>query len=52
VTGVSIEVDGGRSSAMPRRNILPALQAMKPGLTTYDKSTYGEAAIKTMDVGL
>ncbi len=52
VTGVSIEVDGGRSSAIPRRNILPALQAMKPGLDHYDKSTYGDAAIKTMDVGL
>jgi len=52
VTGVSIEVDGGRSSAIPRRNILPALQAMKPGLGHYDKSAYGEAAIKTMDVGL
>ncbi|HEX8961221.1 MAG TPA: SDR family oxidoreductase [Geobacteraceae bacterium] len=52
VTGVSIEVDGGRSSAIPRRNILPALQAMKKGLDHYDKSAYGEAAIKTMDVGL
>ncbi len=52
VTGVDIAVDGGRSSAIPRRSILPALQAMKPGLATYDKAAYGEEAIKQMDVGL
>lgn len=52
VTGVDIAVDGGRTSAIPRRTILPALQAMKPGLATYDKGAYGEEAIRQMDVGL
>lgn len=52
VTGVDIAVDGGRTSAIPRRNLLPALQAMKPGLTTFDKGAYGDEAIKQMDVGL
>jgi len=52
LTGESISVDGGRSSAIPRRIILPAVKLMKQGLGTYDKKDYGENAIKTMDVGL
>jgi hypothetical protein len=28
------------------------LQAMKPGVSTYDKKAYGDENIKAMDVGL
>ena len=52
LTGVEIAVDGGRMSAMPRRNILPGLQLMKPGLAHYEKDKYGEDQIKQMDVNL
>lgn len=52
LTGECINVDGGRSSAIPRRLILPGVKLMKQGLSTYDKKDYGESAIKTMDVGL
>jgi 3-oxoacyl-[acyl-carrier protein] reductase len=52
LTGVDIAVDGGRMSAIPRRNILPALQAMKPGLGQFDKDAYGAEQIKQMDVGI
>lgn len=52
ITAQEIVVDGGRSSAIPRRNVLPVLQAMKPGVSTYDKETYGDENIKTMDVGI
>ena len=52
LTGVELPVDGGRMSAVPRRNILPALQAMKPGLGQFSKSEYGPDEIDEMDVGL
>jgi NAD(P)-dependent dehydrogenase (short-subunit alcohol dehydrogenase family) len=52
LTGVEIPVDGGRMSAMPRRNILPALQAMKSGLGHFDKDAYGSEQVEEMDVGL
>ncbi len=52
LTGVNIPVDGGRMSAVPRRSLLPALQAMKPGLGLFDKKDYGEDEIEEMDVGL
>jgi 3-oxoacyl-[acyl-carrier protein] reductase len=52
LTGVEIPVDGGRMSAVPRRNILPALRAMKPGVGRFDKEDYGSDQIEEMDVGL
>jgi 3-oxoacyl-[acyl-carrier protein] reductase len=52
LTGVEIPVDGGRMSAVPRRNILPALHAMKPGVGQFDKDDYGSDQIDEMDVGL
>jgi 3-oxoacyl-[acyl-carrier protein] reductase len=52
ITAQDIVVDGGRSSAIPRRNLLPVLQAMKAGVSTYDKKAYGEDNIKQMDAGL
>ena len=53
LTGVSIAVDGGRSSAVPRRGgIADVITAMKPKLTRYDKADYGEENIADMDVGL
>jgi 3-oxoacyl-[acyl-carrier protein] reductase len=52
LTGVELPVDGGRTSAVPRRNILPALQAMKPGLEQFAKADYGAEQIEEMDVGL
>jgi NAD(P)-dependent dehydrogenase (short-subunit alcohol dehydrogenase family) len=52
LTGVEIPVDGGRMSAIPRRNILPALHAMKPGLDQFPKGDYGSEQIDEMDVGL
>ncbi len=52
LTGIEIPVDGGRMSAMPRRNILPMIQKMKPGKSTYDKDGYGKTEIKDMDVGI
>ncbi len=52
VTGVEIPVDGGRMSAMPRRNLLAGLQSMKPGLEQFDKKDYGEDEIEDIDVGL
>jgi len=52
LTGVEIPVDGGRMSAVPRRNILPALHAMKPGVGHFDKDAYGSDQIQEMDVGL
>jgi 3-oxoacyl-[acyl-carrier protein] reductase len=52
LTGVEIPVDGGRMSAVPRRNILPVLHAMKPGLAQFDKRDYGADQIEEIDVGL
>ncbi|MFH0725586.1 MAG: SDR family oxidoreductase [Pseudomonadota bacterium] len=52
ITAVNIPVDGGRSSAVPRRLILNSVKAMKPGLTKYEKKDYGQEQIKQMDVGL
>lgn len=52
LTGVEIAVDGGRMSAIPRRNILPALQSMKAGLGQYEKDDYGKDQIDEMDVGI
>ncbi len=52
LTGVSLPVDGGRMSAVPRRNLLPGLLAMKPGLGQFDKEDYGEDEIQEMDVGI
>jgi NAD(P)-dependent dehydrogenase (short-subunit alcohol dehydrogenase family) len=52
ITAVEIPVDGGRCGAMPRRMIIQGLQAMKPGLATYDKEAYGAERISKMDVGL
>lgn len=50
LTGVDIAVDGGRTSALPRRNFENLVSKMKPGTTTYDKNEYGAANIKAMDV--
>ena len=52
LTGVEIPVDGGRMSAVPRRNLLPALHAMQPGLGQFAKADYGEDLVEEMDVGL
>lgn len=52
ITAQEIVVDGGRSSSIPRRNLLPVLQVMKPGISTYEKKAYGEDNIKQMDAGL
>lgn len=52
ITAQEIVVDGGRSSSIPRRNLMPVLQVMKPGVSTYDKKAYGEDNIKQMDAGL
>ena len=52
LTAVSLPVDGGRSGAVPRSAVLPLVQQMKPGMATYDKASYGEKRVKTMDVGL
>jgi len=52
LTGVEIPVDGGRMSAVPRRNILAALHAMKPGVGHFDKDDYGSDQIEEMHVGL
>ena len=52
LTGVEIPVDGGRMSTVPRRNILPALHAMKPSVGQFDKEDYGSDQIEEMDVGL
>lgn len=52
ITGVNIPVDGGRMSAIPRRSMLPALQAMKAGTGQYEKEDYGKENIQKMDAGL
>jgi 3-oxoacyl-[acyl-carrier protein] reductase len=52
ITAQEIVVDGGRSSAIPRRTVLPVLQAMKPGVGKYDKQAYGAENIQEMDAGL
>lgn len=52
LTGVEIPVDGGRMSAIPRRNLLPTLHAMKPGLEQFAKDDYGPEQVEEMDVGL
>jgi 3-oxoacyl-[acyl-carrier protein] reductase len=52
ITSQEIVVDGGRTGAMPRRNLLPMIKAMKPGVSTYDKQAYGNDNIKEMDAGL
>ncbi len=52
ITAQEIVVDGGRSSAIPRRTVLPVLQAMKPGVGKYDKDAYGVESIREMDAGL
>ena len=52
LTGVDIAVDGGRTSAIARRTIAPAIESMKQGQDTFDKKDYGQEAIKQMDVGL
>ena len=52
LTGVEIPVDGGRTSAVPRRSLLPALEAMKPGLGQFDKKDYDGDEIEEIDVGL
>lgn len=52
ITAQEIVVDGGRSSSIPRRNLMPVLQVMKPGVSTYDKKAYGEDNIMAMDAGL
>jgi 3-oxoacyl-[acyl-carrier protein] reductase len=49
LTGVDIAVDGGRTSALPRRNFTELLKKMKPGLGAYDKALYGEENIKQVD---
>ncbi len=50
LTGVEINVDGGRTSATPRRSMIGLFQAMKPGLDLFDKVGYGEEQIKEIDV--
>ncbi|MFH0728725.1 MAG: SDR family oxidoreductase [Pseudomonadota bacterium] len=52
LTGIEVAVDGGRMSAVPRKNILPVIRAMKPGTGQYDKKDYGDEHIRQMDVGL
>jgi 3-oxoacyl-[acyl-carrier protein] reductase len=49
LTGAHISVDGGRSSAVPRRAIAGLVGTMKPGTGTYDKSAYGADNIKAVD---
>jgi 3-oxoacyl-[acyl-carrier protein] reductase len=52
VTGVNIPVDGGRMAAIPRRALLPLLQAMKAGTGQYEKDDYGKENIDKIDAGL
>ncbi len=52
ITAQEIVVDGGRLGAVPRRSVLPVIQAMKPGTGKYEKDSYGSENIKEMDVGL
>lgn len=52
ITGIGLPVDGGKSSAVPRRAVAPFVEKMKPGTDTFDKSSYSEERICEMDVGL
>ena len=52
ITGVDIAIDGGRTSAIPRKNFIPVVAKMKPGLGGYDKDAYGKENVKDMDAGL
>lgn len=52
VTGVDIPVDGGRMAAIPRKAVLPLINAMKKGDGKYDKDEYGSENADKMDSGL
>jgi 3-oxoacyl-[acyl-carrier protein] reductase len=52
LTGVDIPVDGGRMAAIPRRSVLPLLEAMKAGTDQFEKDEYEKENIEKIDAGL